>query len=94
MSVFVLYCKKDKLFKLVEKCLKGTAPSYFSKYFQLKRHDSHGYDIRNENKLVIDRVKLESTKQEFFKKAQIFLIIVYESSSSLFISFYIILYYF
>jgi len=36
------------------------------------------------NKLVIDRVKLE----HFFINGQIFLIIVYESSSSLFISFY------
>ena len=48
--------------KLVEKCLKGTAPSDFSQYFQLKRHDIHDYDIRK-NKLIIDGVKLESTKR-------------------------------
>ena len=52
----------------VVKCLKGTAPSYFSEYFQLKRHNIHDYDIRNKNKLVIDRVKLESTKRAFFYK--------------------------
>ena len=51
---------------MVEKCLKGTAPSYFSEYFQLKRHNIHDYDIRNKNKLVIDRVKVESTKRAFF----------------------------
>ena len=44
------------------------APSYFSEYFQLKRHNIHDYDIRNKNKLVIDRVKLESTKRAFFYK--------------------------
>ena len=40
------------------------------------------------DKLVINRVKLESTKRAFFIKGQIFLINVYESSSSRFISFY------
>ena len=58
--------RENHIVKLVEKCLKGTAPSYFSKYFQLKRHDIHDYDIRKKNKLVIDRVKLESTKRAFF----------------------------
>ena len=60
--------RENHIVKLVEKCLKGTAPSYFSNYFQLKRHDIHDYDIRNKNKLVIDRVKLESTKRAFFYK--------------------------
>ena len=65
--------RENRVVKLVQKCLKGTARSYFSKYFQLKRHDIHDYDIRNKNKLVIDRVKLESTKREFFiKGADIF----------------------
>ena len=31
-----------------------------------ERHDIHDYEIRNKNKLVIDRVKLESTKKAFF----------------------------
>ena len=60
--------RENHIVKLVEKCLKGTAPSHFSNYFQLKRHDIHDYDIRNKNKLVIDRVKLESTKRAFFYK--------------------------
>jgi len=51
--------RENHIVKLVEKCLKGMAPSYFSTYFQLKRHDIHDYDIRKKNKLVIDRVKLE-----------------------------------
>ena len=42
------------------------APSYFSKYFQFKRHNIHDYDIRNKDKLVIHRVTLESTKRAFF----------------------------
>ena len=46
----------------------GNGPKLFSNYFQLKRHDIHGYDIRNKNKLVFDRVKLESTKRAFFYK--------------------------
>ena len=46
----------------------GNGPSYFSNYFQLKRHDIHDYDIRNKNKLVTDRVKLESTKRVLFHK--------------------------
>ena len=58
--------RENHIVKLVEKCLKGTAPSYFSKYFQLKRHDIHDYDIRKKNKLGIDRVKLKSTKRAFF----------------------------
>ena len=75
--------RENHIVKLVEECLKGTAPSYFSKYFQLKRHDIHDYDIRKKNKLVIDRVKLESTKRTFFFiKGPIILIIVCESSSS------------
>ena len=60
----------------------------FSKYFQFKRHDIHDYGIRNKDKLVINRVKLESTKRAFFYKGADIFIIVYESSSSLFISFY------
>ena len=70
--------RENHIVKLVEKCLKGTVPSYFSKYFQLKRHDIHGYDIRKKNKLVIDRVKLESTN---------------ELSSSHFIAFCVYLFY-
>ena len=65
---------ENHIVKLVEKCLKETAPNYF----QLKRHDIHHYDIRNKNKLVIDRDKLESTKRAFFIKGQIFFIIVCE----------------
>ena len=83
--------RENHIVKLVEKCLQGTAPSYFSNYFQLnyKRHDIHDYDIRNKNKLVIDRIKLESTKRAFFFiKGQIFLIIVKNSSFSPFISFH------
>ena len=66
--------RENHIVKLVEKCLKGRAPSYFSKYFQLKRHDIHDYDIRKNNKLVIDRVKLESTKKAgfFYKGAENF----------------------
>ena len=60
--------RENHIVNLVEKCLKGTAPSYFSEYFQLKRHNIHDYDIRNKNKLVIERVKLESTKRAFFYK--------------------------
>ena len=33
-----------------------------------KRVKQNDYDIRNKNKLVIDRVKLESTKRAFFYK--------------------------
>ena len=62
--------------------------SYFSKYFQIKRHNIHDYDIRNMNKLVIDRFKLESTKRAFFIKGQIFLTTVFESTVILFISFH------
>ena len=65
--------RENHIVKLVEKCLEGTAPSYFSNYFQLKRHDIYDYDIRKKNKLVIDRVKLESTKRAgfFYKGADI-----------------------
>ena len=58
--------RDNHIVKLVEKCLKGMAPSYFSKYFQFKRHNIHDYDSRNKDKLVINRVKLESTKRAFF----------------------------
>ena len=57
--------RENHIVKLVEKCLTGTAPSYFSNYFQLKRHDID-YDVRNKNKVVIDRVKLESTERVGF----------------------------
>ena len=52
--------RENHIVKLVEKCLKGMAPSYFSTYFQFQRHNIHDYDIRNKDELVIDRVKLES----------------------------------
>ena len=29
------------------------APSYFSRYFKLKRHNVHDYDTRKKNKIVI-----------------------------------------
>ena len=53
---------------LVEKCLKGMAPGYFSRYFKLKIHNIHNYDTRKKNNIVINRVKLESTKSAFFYK--------------------------
>ena len=49
--------EKSHILKLVEICLKRTALNYLLKYFRLKRHDIHDYDIRNKIKLVIDRVK-------------------------------------
>ena len=58
--------RETHIVKLVDKCLKGMAPSYFSRYFKLKRHNVHDYDTRKKNKIVIDRVKLESTKRAFF----------------------------
>ena len=67
--------RDNHIVKLVTKCLKGMAPSYFSKYFQFKGHNIHDYDIRNKDKLVINRVKLESTIKErffFYKGADIF----------------------
>ena len=42
------------------------AASYFSKYFQFNRHNIHDYEIRNKDKLAINRVTLESTKRAFF----------------------------
>ena len=44
------------------------ALSYFAKHFQIKRRNIHYYDIRNKNKLVTDKVKVESTKRSFFYK--------------------------
>ena len=35
--------RENHIVKLVEKCLKGMAPSYFSEYFQLKRHNIHDW---------------------------------------------------
>ena len=52
--------RENHIVKLVEKCLKGTAPSYFSNYFQLKRHDIHDCDIKNKNKLTN---KVKQSKQ-------------------------------
>ena len=62
------HIREKHIVKLVDKCLKGMAPSYFSRYFKLKRHNVHDYDTRKKNKIVIDRVKLESTKRAFFYK--------------------------
>ena len=58
--------RENHIVKLVEKCLKGMAPGYFSRYFKLKRHNTHNYDTRKKNNIVINRVKLESTKRAFF----------------------------
>lgn len=44
------------------------ALSYFAKHFQIKRRNIYYYDIRNKNKLVTDKVKVESTKRSFFDK--------------------------
>ena len=65
--------RENHIVKLVDKCLKGMAPSYFSRYFKLKTHNVHDYDTRIKNKIAIDRVKLESTKKSsFYKGADIF----------------------
>ena len=48
---------------MFKRVLAGQSTSSYDDYFQLKRHDIHDYDIRNKNKPVIDRVKLESTKR-------------------------------
>ena len=48
---------------------------------------AHDYDTTKKNKIVIDRVKLESTKRAFFIRGLIFLMIVYKFSFSL-LSFY------
>ena len=69
--------RENHIVKLAAKCPKGMAPSYFSKYFQFKRHNIHDYDTRNKDKLIINRVKLESPKRVLLMKGQIFLIIVY-----------------
>ena len=58
--------RENLIVKLFEKCLKGMAPGYFSRYFKLKRHNTHNYDTRKKNNIVINRVKLESTKRAFF----------------------------
>ena len=80
--------RENHIVKLVEKCLKGMAPGYFSRYFKLKRHNIRNYDTRKKNNIVINRVKLESTKRAlFFIKGLIFLVIVYKSGLSLFICF-------
>ena len=50
--------RENYIVKLVEKCLKGVASSYFSKYFQFKRHNIHDYDIRNKDKLITQAVSL------------------------------------
>ena len=67
----------------------GNGPTLISpNIFNLKDIKFHDCDIRNKDKLIINRVKLESSKRAvFFVKGQIFLIIVYQSSSSLFVSF-------
>ena len=41
----------------------GIVPSYFSKYFQFKRHNIRNYDIRNKDKLDNYRFRLESTER-------------------------------
>ena len=38
--------RENHIVKLVEKCLKGMARGYFSRYFKLKRHNIHNYDTR------------------------------------------------
>ena len=65
--------RENHIVKLVEKCLKGMAPSYFPDILNSK-------DImfiiktQGKKKIVINRVKLESTKRAFFfcKGADIF----------------------
>lgn len=63
--------REKRIVKLVEKCLDGKAPSYFSDYFQQRNHDIHNYNTRNKDKLFIDKIKLESTKRAFFYKGPI-----------------------
>ena len=57
---------RNNIKKLVEKCLKGTAPSYFSKYFRVIVM-LMTLGIRTIY-LVVERAKLESTKRAFFYK--------------------------
>ena len=67
--------RREKQFvKVVDKCLKETAPSYLDcKYFRLRRHNIHDYDISKikRTKLVIVKVKLQPTQERFFLKGQL-----------------------
>ena len=54
--------------KLVNNCLEGKAPSYFSDYLRRRNYDIHDYDIGSKDRLSIDKVNLELTKRVFFNK--------------------------
>ena len=59
---------------LVAKCIEGNVPDLYNDYFCIKCCDIHCYNTRNNDKLFINRIKLEATKHEFFStKEQLFL---------------------
>ena len=58
--------REKHIAKLVKNnyCLGGQAPSYFSDYFRRQTHDIHDYDTRSKDRLSIDKVNLELTKED------------------------------
>ena len=51
---------------LVAKCIEDNVPDLYNDCFRVKCCDIHHHDTRNNDKLFINRIKLELTKRAFF----------------------------
>ena len=59
---------------LVVKCIEGNVPDLYNDYLRVKCSNIHRSNTRNNDKLFINRIKLEATKRAFFFiKEQLFL---------------------
>ena len=55
-------------YNLVKNCIDQKTPVYFDSYFKVRRCNVHNYNTRNSGNLILDKVRLESTKRTFFYK--------------------------
>ena len=65
--------RESHVYNLVKSCIDQKASVYFDSYFKVRRCIVHNYNTRNSGNLVLDEVRLESTKLAFFyKRGRIF----------------------
>ena len=63
--------RENHVLKAVQKCIDNEEPrNYMFDYFKIKQKNIHDYNTRHCEDLVLDKVKLESTKRAFFTKEQ------------------------
>lgn len=70
------YRRRTHIFRFFNECIANRVPRYLFNYFNVRIRDIHRYNTRNNDGLILEKVKLECTKHAFFIKVQKSLIIL------------------